>query len=254
LPAPSVLGTHKRQFRHSAKTSRLSSVANPPTGNLLQPLQIDEPNRFAIGKIDEFLRPELGKGTANRLKRGSDMICDVSPGKLNSERIRTLGIRGKMRSNAQQQPSYACHTILLAHRQHERQCIRQDLMGTAGLISAAHAGDLRPLYPAIRYRLGGKLLTGRLSRHYNIAGPIECQDLTITILKKPDSAYDTFHDFDLVGLLFAFPEKGASTWNKKCREIALFVTVVSCQSKRGSLRLAIVEKRQFIKHFNIPLP
>ena len=147
----------------------------------MQPLQIDEPDRFAIGKIDEFLGPELGKGATNRLKRSSDMVCDVSPRKLNPERIRTFGIRGKMGSNAQQQPRYARHTILLAHRQNERQCIRQDLVGTAGFISAAYIRDFRPKYPTIRYCLGGELLTGRLSRHDNIAGPIKCQDLTIAI-------------------------------------------------------------------------
>jgi len=79
LSAPSILGAHDRQFRHSTETNWISSVAKPPTGNLFQPVQIDEPNSFAVGKIDEVLRPELGEGTANRLERGPNVIRDVGP-------------------------------------------------------------------------------------------------------------------------------------------------------------------------------
>jgi hypothetical protein len=188
-------------------------------------LQIDEPNRFAIGKIDEFLRPELGQGTANRFERGSDMIRYFSPRKLNSERIRTLRIGRKMCSNAQKQPCYASHAILLAHGQDKRQRIRQNLMGAARFITTAQSGDLRPQYPTIRDSLGGELLTSRLGWHYDVARPIKCQNLAITVLKKPDGAYDTLHDFYFVGFFVAFPEECASARNQGRQEIALLLTV-----------------------------
>jgi hypothetical protein len=89
-------------------------------------------------------------------------------------------------------------------------------MRTARFVPAAHSGDFRPKHATVRDSLSGKLLTGRLGGHDNIARPIKCKNLAISVFEKPDSADYAFDDLNLLRFLFTFPEECAAAWNKRC--------------------------------------
>jgi hypothetical protein len=59
-----------------------------------------------------------------------------------------------------------------------------------------------------------------LSRHDDVARPIESQNLPVSILEQSNGPDHALYDFYFLCLMLALPKEGAATWNKRCAGLA----------------------------------
>jgi hypothetical protein len=93
-------------------------------------------------------------------------------------------------------------------------------MSAAGFALLADAGSRRTLHPAVGYRFGGYSLACGLGGHDHVAGPIESQNLPVSIFEQSNCPDHALYDLDFLSLMLALPKERASTRNKRCCGLA----------------------------------
>jgi hypothetical protein len=65
-----------------------------------------------------------------------------------------------------------------------------------------------------------------LSRHDDVARPIENQNLPVSILEQSNGPDHALYDFYFLCLMLALPKEGAATWNERCAGLATLLNKV----------------------------